>query len=1059
MLPFRHSFRLVLLLLMSVASLTAATCTWTGAGSDANWSTATNWSGTTVPTASDSVIFDGTGTGPCVLDTSLARATTIASLQIQAGYTGTISSGFFLSLGAPTTVIKQLVVTGACTIVGSPVAFDRPIELEFRNTFTHSGSPLYLSLLQSSSSIGVPIWSAVYAKIGTFSVASPAGAGSGFSPYSSTVNGDMTANIAVSDGVVTSAPTVLIWSSGTLIGPVSLDSAAAFTLGATAILDFRSGGRFPNFFGVVTYQGGSTVKRLAGPLQFVTAGGAQLTSVTPGTTALFVSVTDATRNTSATTNQGITVVVSSPTTGDSQNLTLAETAASSGVFKNTTGLATALGVAVASDGILQMAAGEAIQVAYTNPNDATDTMIYTIGAPVITTSGSAGYCGTPLSLAMTTLNGPTAFSAVGLPAGLTIDSSTGTISGTPTVTAAQGYWPSSSNLAGIKWDEYASQVARQNTFTATPVITASNGAGSSSLAVPLQITLNGPLVTVPTSPADGTVGVVYAGYAITIYAPVPAPITYGATGLPPGLIVNASNGMITGTPTAAGSYKVILRATNSAGSDFAQATILLRLPSAPVVTSANTASGQVGTTFTYTITGSNGPTSFSASPLPAGLSVNTATGVISGTPSAAATTAITVGAINAGGTGTATLTLTVAPAPLPAPVITSPTTASGTVGTAFTYTITATNSSTGFTATPLPAGLTLNGSSGVISGIPTTSGTPTITVGASNTGGTGNATLTLTIASAPPSAPVITSLATASATVGQAFTYTITATNSPTGFTATTLPSGLSLDAVTGIISGIPTTSGTPTITVGAINTGGTGNATLTLTIAPALPAAPVITSLTTASATVGQTFTYTITATNSPTGFTATPLPAGLTLNGSSGVISGIPTTSGTPAITLGASNTGGTGNATLTLTIAPALPAAPVITSTGTAAGVVGTPFTYTITATNSPTSFVAAGLPAGLVLATSTGIITGTPTTAAVSAVTVSAINTGGTGTATLTLTISSPGTSSPPSSSSGGGCGLGSGIAILLFLVFSMARCLHLFGGTSWIRRITSPSENG
>src|SRR5262249_33694153 len=49
----------------------------------------------------------------------------------------------------------------------------------------------------------------------------------------------------------------------------------------------------------------------------------------------------------------------------------------------------------------------------------------------------------------------------------------------------------------------------------------------------------------------------------------------------------------------------------------------------PVITSAGTASGTVGVAFTYQITATNGPTSFGASPLPAGLSVNTANGVIS----------------------------------------------------------------------------------------------------------------------------------------------------------------------------------------------------------------------------------------------------------------------------------------------------------------------------------------------------------------------------------------------------------------------------------------------
>ncbi|HEY4846398.1 MAG TPA: DUF4082 domain-containing protein, partial [Methylocella sp.] len=72
-------------------------------------------------------------------------------------------------------------------------------------------------------------------------------------------------------------------------------------------------------------------------------------------------------------------------------------------------------------------------------------------------------------------------------------------------------------------------------------------------------------------------------------------------------------------------------------------------------------------------------------------------------------------------------------------------------------------------------------------------------------------------------------------------------------------------------------------------------------------------------------------------------------------------------------------------------------------TASGTVGSPFSYTITATKNPTSFNAAGLPAGLSINTTTGVIAGTPTAAGTSSVTLSATNGLGTGSATLALTI--------------------------------------------------------
>lgn len=83
-----------------------------------------------------------------------------------------------------------------------------------------------------------------------------------------------------------------------------------------------------------------------------------------------------------------------------------------------------------------------------------------------------------------------------------------------------------------------------------------------------------------------------------------------------------------------------------------------------------------------------------------------------------------------------------------------------------------------------------------------------------------------------PSAPVISGAATANGTVGQAFSYQIIASNSPTSFAAANLPSGLSLNTSTGLISGTPTTAGTTNATLSATNATGTGNATLSIAIA-----------------------------------------------------------------------------------------------------------------------------------------------------------------------------------------------------------------------------------
>ena len=107
---------------------------------------------------------------------------------------------------------------------------------------------------------------------------------------------------------------------------------------------------------------------------------------------------------------------------------------------------------------------------------------------------------------------------------------------------------------------------------------------------------------------------------------------------------------------------------------------------------------------------------------PTGLSINTTTGVISGTPPAnAGSFNIGLSAVTSGGTCTGTLRLTVTPT-ANYPVISSALAASGAVGTAFSYTIAAKNTPTSYGATGLPPGLSINKSTGVISGKPTAAG-------------------------------------------------------------------------------------------------------------------------------------------------------------------------------------------------------------------------------------------------------------------------------------------------------------------------------------------------
>ncbi len=357
------------------------------------------------------------------------------------------------------------------------------------------------------------------------------------------------------------------------------------------------------------------------------------------------------------------------------------------------------------------------------------------------------------------------------------------------------------------------------------------------------------------------------------------------------------------------------------------------------ITSLSQTTAGAGNPFTFQITATGSPVSFGATNLPAGLTLDPATGVISGVPTdpgdpnhnkvQTVVAGITVN--YAGSSLTGGLLFTINPT---GPTIITSLKQSATVGKPFTlYVITATElgglkviSAPG---TGLPPGLSITApGNGLITGTPTAAGTFTAELAACNPKGVYGPPVMMTF-TVGLSAPVISSAATATATVGTAFGYTITATNSPTGFGASGLPGGLTVNTTTGVISGKPTAAGQTNVTLSATNAYGTATQNLALTISapppppptptptPTPAPKPVITSATSAGGTVGKAFSYQITASNAPTSFSATGLPAGLSVNATSGIISGAPTSAGTASVSLGASNAGGTGTGTLTLTV----------------------------------------------------------------------------------------------------------------------------------------------
>jgi hypothetical protein len=172
------------------------------------------------------------------------------------------------------------------------------------------------------------------------------------------------------------------------------------------------------------------------------------------------------------------------------------------------------------------------------------------------------------------------------------------------------------------------------------------------------------------------------------------------------------------------------------------------------VTNPGNKTGTVGTAASLQIQANDtagGTLSYSATGLPAGLSINSSTGLITGTPTTAGTSTVTVKATDTTGpSGSTSFTWTINSATGNTVTVTNPGNKTGTVGTAASLQIQASDSASGqtltYSATGLPPGLAINSSTGLISGTPTTSGTSTVTVKATDTtSASGSATFTWAI--------------------------------------------------------------------------------------------------------------------------------------------------------------------------------------------------------------------------------------------------------------------------------------------------------------------------
>jgi len=548
--------------------------------------------------------------------------------------------------------------------------------------------------------------------------------------------------------------------------------------------------------------------------------------------------------------------------------------------------------------------------------DATQSFTLTVTsskvAPQITSANATALAaGQPGTFTVTTTGSPTAAisatSSPALPSGVTFTDNgdgTATLAGTP-------------------------KAGSQGSYVLT--VTASNPAGTATQA--LTLTVNSGLTITSAATATATAGQAFSFTVSTAGSPPP---TLTRTGnLPTGISWTANTdgtGTISGTVSAAahGIYPLTITAKNSTG--FTSQAFRLTVDEAPSFTTGTSVTETAGTAFSYLVSTRGYPTAtLSSGTLPAGVSFSDSgdgTGTLSGTSAVTAGTAqVVITAANAGGTSPQTINLTVR-APGKAgvvPAFTSPAQTAAIAGLPLLFTVTTAGSPVASTTLArsgsLPPGVTflnLGNGTATFTGIPTGGGKYPITLTAKNSAGTTTQMFVLNVSAAP----VITTGAKVTATVGSAFSYTVRASGAPTPTLAEAgiLPPGVTwVDNGNGTatLAGVPNLDGSDLLSVSASSLLGTATQAFTLTV----DQAPAITSAPSAAAARGTSFSFTFTSSGFPRsnlGHTGSVPGLAFTNTGNGTLtLSGTPTKSGTYSVTITVKNSYGSDTQAFTLTV----------------------------------------------------------------------------------------------------------------------------------------------
>jgi hypothetical protein len=323
-----------------------------------------------------------------------------------------------------------------------------------------------------------------------------------------------------------------------------------------------------------------------------------------------------------------------------------------------------------------------------------------------------------------------------------------------------------------------------------------------------------------TAPPTGTTGVVYPSFTFSLASGGAAPFTWSQTGaLPPGLAFSTS-GQLSGTPGTAGTYPFTVMVSDSSTPPLTSAlAVTLKIDDSPIVISPTPTppAGIVGYAYAgclfHVMSGGSPPFSWTVvvGTLPPGLTLGS-DGSLSGTPTSTGSFKFTVTATDSAspaGTGSQSITVDIN---VPGPPMINPIPAlpAATVGSGYQYQFAATGGYLplrwAVTAGSLPLGLTL-AANGLLSGIPTTVGSPAFTVTVTDsapTPATNSAPFTIVVSNPP--APAIINASPPTATVGTPYSYQFQATDglAPLVWSETGAMPSLALNFA-GVLSGTPT--------------------------------------------------------------------------------------------------------------------------------------------------------------------------------------------------------------------------------------------------------------